>query len=117
MEEEGSEKICVHEEDEEEEEEKEEDVQGGGRVAEEGMYLFLHCWKGGGCLQLGWFGSCCKKIRSSIPNCTTQCIVLHTNSQNEISLTDITLALTCWCCCTAIGHWCDLVLPSLLPVL
>ena len=57
MEEEGSEKICVHEEDEEEEE----DVQGGGRVAEEGMYLFLHCWKGGGCLQLGWFGSCCKE--------------------------------------------------------
>ena len=63
---EGGKEMCVHEEERErrrrkrrEEEEEEEEGQEG----EEGLYLFLHCWKSGGCLQLGWFGSCCKKDR------------------------------------------------------
>ena len=41
-----------------------EEEEGGGDVCtesvteEEELYLFLHCWKGGGCLQLDRFGSC-----------------------------------------------------------
>ena len=55
---EGGKEMCVHEEERERRRRKRREEE-----EEEGLHLFLHCWKSGGCLQLGWFGSCCKEDR------------------------------------------------------
>ena len=100
---EGGKEMCVHEEERERrrrkrrEEEEEEGGGGGGRGGRRrrrkrrdrrerrGCTCFFTAGKVEGVCNLAGLAAAARKIVSSIPNCTTQCIALHTNSQNEIS--------------------------------
>ena len=74
----GKEEMCVHEEERERRRRRD-------RRERRGCTCFFTAGKVEGVCNLAGLAAAARKIVSSIPNCTTQCIVLHTNRQTEIS--------------------------------
>jgi len=92
----GGKEMCVHEEEEgrrkgrrrrrrRKRRDRRERRRRRDRRERRGCTCFFTAGKVEGVCNLAGLAAAARKIVSSIPNCTTQCIVLHTNSQNEIS--------------------------------